>query len=239
LSSAERRPEDDQDRTPDAGDLEARLASCNEIELRHLLTVIRKRVLFHPLEARFGAPAELILGAIERASDFSRRGVLGLIAEASFEVNVVDQLNNWQSEPVSQTAPWDFQLRRNGKAVRVQVKRQRLEMHEPKLYRRHPELYVAETQRSRRGQDGEGGSTRPYRFGEFDILAVSIQPVTKRWEDFRYAPQRWLIPRTNDATALDVLQPVALKPNDDRTDSFTECVQRWIGGETKVIRSRS
>ena len=39
--------------------------------------------------------------------------------------------------------------------------------------------YVAETKRTRGGVDlVTGQKTRPYRFGDFDILAVCLQPST-------------------------------------------------------------
>lgn len=61
-------------------------------EQRELLAWLRDRYPIHELEQNFGAPAEVILEAISRASDLSRRGVLGLIAEASFKVHVIDEL---------------------------------------------------------------------------------------------------------------------------------------------------
>lgn len=42
------------------------------------------------------------------------------------------------------------------------------------------EVFMTETQKTRTGTDGEENQTRPYRYGEFDILAVSMQPSTGR-----------------------------------------------------------
>ena len=39
------------------------------------------------------------------------------------------------------------------------------------------ELYVVETQKTRAGTDNDGADTRPYRFGDFDILAVNMEPA--------------------------------------------------------------
>lgn len=42
-------------------------------------------------------------------------------------------------------------------------------------------MYVVETPRTRGGKDlTSGEDTRPYRYGEFDILAVSMHPSTNR-----------------------------------------------------------
>lgn len=35
------------------------------------------------------------------------------------------------------------------------------------------EVFMTETQKTRTGNDGEGEKTRPYRYGEFDVLAGS------------------------------------------------------------------
>lgn len=76
--------------------------------------------------------------------------------------------------------------------------------------------YVAETKRTRGGVDsGTGQKTRPYRFGEVDILAVCLQPSTGNWKSFMYTVGDWLLPRPDDPTLFQVLQPVATAPNAD------------------------
>jgi hypothetical protein len=43
------------------------------------------------------------------------------------------------------------------------------------------DMYIVETQRTRRGSDKKTrDSTRPYRFGEFDLLAVAMYPSTSK-----------------------------------------------------------
>lgn len=216
------------------------LARCSPEEQREALAWLRARHPIHALEATFGTTADVILEAISRASDFSRRGVLGLIAEASFKVKVIDQLAGWQNHPPSTDEPFDFRIRSGAQVVRIQVKRQRLKAGNPMRYRGASDLYVAETQRSRKGVDAKTGEdTRPYRFGEFDILAVSMQPVTGDWGSFRFVPQAWLIPRPQNPNYLQVLQPVSLEPNDDWSDNLVTAIERQIRGESRRIRSSS
>lgn len=212
------------------------LARCSPDEQREVLAWLRSRHPVHTLEAKFGTTAEVILEAISRASDLSRRGVLGLIAEASFKVNVIDQLAGWQNDPPTSDEPFDFRIRSGDRTIRIQVKRQRLVEGKPMRYRRASDLYVAETQRSRKGVDTKTGEdTRPYRFGEFDILAVSMQPVTGDWASFRFTPQAWLIPRPGNSNYLQVLQPVSLEPNDDWAGDLVTSIERHIRGESRRI----
>ena len=93
--------------------------------------------------------------------------------------------------------------RRDRFAVRIQVKLQRKEKQAPKIVslalRKRlvdpPDLlYVVEVQRTRTGKRALKNAigetldevlveeTRPYRHGEFDILAVNMHPSTKDWK---------------------------------------------------------
>jgi hypothetical protein len=69
--------------------------------------------------------------------------------------------------------------------------------------------------------------TRPYRFGDFDILAVKMHPSSGNWADGRYTLGRWLLPRQKDATLVEIFQPVAARPNDVWTDDLETCL-RWL-----------
>lgn len=134
--------------------------------------------------------------------------------------------------------PYDFVLEKSGQRATIQVKLQRTEQGQPKRYqpRRYTrELYVVEVQKTRSGKKrqqatAEGSSTddestRPYRFGDFDILAVNMQPSTKKWHDFRYTISSWLIPRKADPRLIEIFQPVALQPNDVWTDRLDVCFE--------------
>ncbi|HMN97283.1 MAG TPA: hypothetical protein PKC43_12760 [Phycisphaerales bacterium] len=207
-------------------DAKSLLSGLSDDGQAEILAWFRARFPIHPLESRWGAPAEVILEAIARASDLSQRGVLGLIAEASFKVNVIDRLKGWTSIEIAGDAAFDFCISRGEEQFSIQVKRQRLERRVPKIYRRGSSLFVVETQRTRSGTDSAGESTRPYRFGDFDILAVSMQPSTDDWASFRFAPQRWLLPRASSPKLLRVMQPVSLAPNEDWSSTLLECLDR-------------
>src|SRR5580700_3743508 len=71
------------------------------------------------------------------------------------------------------------------------------------------------------------GSRRPYGFGEFDLLAVAIQPSTNRWDTFMYTVADWLLPGRTDPLEMLKFQPVAATPNADWTDSFATVV-KWF-----------
>lgn len=131
---------------------------------------------------------------------------------------------------------------RPGVDVRVQVKMQRSELGAPllagRLLRgRHgwpATHYVVEMQRTRTGQRS-GEKTRPYRFGEFDILAVSLGPATGRWANFMYTVERWLLPASSNPSFVLTYQPVPPEENDAWTADFETCVGWWRSGEERRI----
>jgi len=102
-----------------------------------------------------------------------------------------------------------------------------------------PDMYVVETQKTRAGsRRTTGGSTRPYHFGEFDLLAVSMQPSTNMWDRFMYTVADWLLPSRTDPSEILKFQPVATAPNDDWTDDFRTAVAWLRSGVKKTIRSQ-
>ncbi len=96
--------------------------------------------------------------------------------------------------------------------------------------------FVVETQKTRTGKNADGEATRPYRFGEFDILGVSMHPSTGNWNRFMYTPAGWLLPRKKEDGLINVFQPVSNEPNDDWTDDFLTAVSWFRGGMKKTIR---
>lgn len=97
-------------------------------------------------------------------------------------------------------------------------------------------MYIVEPQKTRggtkRGANGkENTKTRPYRYGDFDVLAVSLQPSKKDWTAFRYTVGSWLLPGKGP-NEIGYHQPVSMIPNDDWTDDFSE-VARWFRSNTK------
>jgi hypothetical protein len=192
-----------------------------------------------------GAPAELILEAIHRAGPLTLRGIRGVLAESAFELNVVKNLRGWTSLPTPNDPPYDFLLDDGRGPIKVQVKLQRQKADRPMRanegYRwLAADLFAVETQRTRGGKDPRTGEdTRPYRFGEFDILAVATEPSTRKWDTFLYTLGRWLIPRPTNDQLLLKFQPVPAVANSDWTDRFETCadwfhsrLEKTIGGWT-------
>jgi hypothetical protein len=219
------------------------LKACNPAQRQEVFRHLRQEFPIHPLEAELHAKAEIILEAIRRAGGLTLRMIRGVIAEAAFEVEVVERLKGWEKVPRSGDLAYDFLLRDRKGELRVQVKLQRSKAGRPmwakEAFRSFPEgMYVAETQKTRRGTARKtGGATRPYRFGEFDLLAVAMYPSTSRWDTFLYTVAGWLLPGRTDPAEILKFQPVAAAPNDDWTDDLHTAV-RWLRcGVKKTIRA--
>ena len=211
------------------------LEACNEDERREILQHIRQTVPIHAIEAKLNTTAEVILEAIDRASDLTLRGIRGIIAEASFLVTVINKLEGWRNIPLEGDYSYDFLIDDSIGQVKIQVKMQRKEKGIPKLSR-SGRKYVVETQRTRGGKDVlTGEATRPYRFGEFDILAVSMHPSTNDWDSFMFTAANWLIPRPAAPTQLEVYQPVSMSPDEDWTDDLLTSIEWFRSGRTKTI----
>lgn len=183
----------------------------------------------HSLEAEWGVSAGIILDAIARSSDLTRRGIRGVIAEAVFESSIVPTVTGWTPGPVADEA-FDFQFESGDRRARIQVKLQRLERRVPKMAGRPypPGMFVVEVQRTRTGRNRETGeNTRPYAFTEFDILAVCMHPSSGRWTDFLFTLTSWLVPRENNPNLIAIMQPVPPKPNRHWTRDLNECLE-WF-----------
>lgn len=218
---------------PELEEIKRLLDLCTDEQCREILLHLRRRIPIHPIEATLNTQAEVILEAINRASDLTLRGVRGIIAEAAFAVGVADRLEEWRDVTPQGDLPFDFLLEDAQGQIRIQVKMQRRVSGRPmraneasKLLSR--EMFVVETQRTRGGVDrSTGEDTRPYRFGEFDILAVSMHPSTNDWNSFMYTVSGWLLPRQENPGLLMKFQPVAPVPNEYWTDDFLTCVS-WL-----------
>lgn len=117
--------------------------------------------------------------------------------------------------------------------VTVQVKLQRSERGSPVVktgarYGFNNDVFVVETQKTRTGLSGDE-KTRPYRYGEFDIIAVATQPSTGRWDGFMYSLGRWML-EGKGPNEMATLQPVSMEPSAFWTDSFEEVVA-WFRDE--------
>ena len=186
-------------------------------QLQELLWMLRqrRRIPIHRLETEWGTTAEAILEAIYEAPDLIQRGVRGVLAEAIFRTVVVPQrLPAWASQPVENDEAYDLLLTHpRWGSVRVQVKSQRKEKQIPKIYKGQfgpPPVYVVETQRTRNGTLPDGTPSRPYRFHEFDVLAVCLHASSGSWEDFIFCASGDLLARPLNREWLDVIQPIYL-----------------------------
>lgn len=225
----------------DIGQIKHLLSLCSSAQRQEVFRHLRKEFPIHPLEGKLNTDAEIILEAIQRSGGLTLRMMRGVIAEAAFEIDVVERLEGWSNITPPGDLPYDFLLDDGIGAVRVQVKLQRSVEHRPmkanEAYRFLPAgMYVVETQRTRKGSNKVGGSTRPYRFDEFDLLAVSMQPSTSTWDTFMYTVADWLIPGRTDLSEILKFQPVATTPNDDWADNFHTGVQWLRSGRKKKIR---
>jgi hypothetical protein len=241
--------------------IETIIAACS-VEERKTIRRYIQSIAPHPLEKEWGVDAETVLNAIGRSSDLTKRGVRGIIAEAVFETDVMPTIESsgWRSRPFDASdkdLPYDVHLENDSRTVRIQIKLQRLEKGRPKLY--YPKhytrdvLYVVEVQKTRSGkkttlQKLQGTDTqlqaeksvtiqtRPYRFGDFDILAVNMHPSSGDWKDFRYTLASWLLPRQKDHSLIEIFQPVSKIPNKAWTEDLATCLT-WLeeNAEQRVL----
>ena len=137
--------------------------------------------------------------------------------------------------------PYDFRLTDDHGAIRVQVKMQRQKSHRPMMASEGsrflpPDMYVVETQKTRRGSHPTTGEdTRPYKFDEFDILAVALHPSTGDWSRYLYMVNSWLVPRSDDTNLMFKYQPVPKQANENWTDSFLTCVSWFRSGQSRRL----
>ena len=215
------------------------LVACSSEQREIIFKELRKEFHIHPLEAKLVTQAEIILEAINKDDKgLTFRMMRGVIAEAAFQIEVISKLENWIDVTPEGDLPFDYLLQDNKGKVSVQVKLQRSKDFKPMLAneafkRFSPKLFVAETQKTRGGIDATTKEdTRPYKFGEFDILAVAMQPSTNNWASFMYTVSNWLLPNEDDKSRILKFQPVSSVVNEDWTDSFSTCVE-WLRSEKK------
>ncbi len=217
---------------------------CSD-EHRSALKQYLRKIAPHPLEREWGIDADTILSAISRSSDLTKRGVRGIIAEAIFVNEVVQTVESsgWLPVDLVGDHPYDAVLKKGTLTARIQVKLQRLEKGAPKLYYpKHYEkgtLFVVEVQKTRTGEkttETVTVNTRPYGFGDFDILAVNMHPSSGNWRNFRYTVASWLLPRPANKSLIEIFQPIAANPNEAWTDDLGTCLSWYESArQTRVL----
>ena len=223
------------------------IEQATEDERRIILSYLRERVPLHTLEAEWNTTAEEILTAIARSSDLTLRGVRGILAEAIFEQRILPDIERegWMALKIVGDQSFDFLIERGPAQVKIQVKLQRKENGVPKEYAlrsraalKCPQgtMYVVEVQKTRGGEK-DGEKTRPYRFGDFDILAVNLHPSKGDWKSFVFTVGNWLLPRSGDAKLIEIFQPVPSVRDGFWTDNLQECIGWVLSGEQKRLYS--
>lgn len=207
------------------------LAGCSPDQREAAVRLLRHEYRIHRIEREWNTSADVILEALARSGELTRRMFKGILAEAACKVDIIDKLTGWNDATPEGSHAFDFVVERAGERVTIQTKLQRKEGGQVKFYKKS-RYFVVETQKTRKGDDSGGGSTRPYRFGEFDILAVSLEPSTGDWARFRFTVGDWLIPRRDNADFIAVLQPVAPAPNDEWTDDLPTAIE-WLRRKTQ------
>lgn len=206
------------------------LTKCSPEDRAALFRELRAVHQIHEFESVIGAPAEMILEAVHRAPELTRRMLRGVIADAAFRQFVVPAVAaaGWRDITPPGNFAYDYALDDGAGAVTVQVKLQRSEVgvpvvHKGTRYGLGEKVFVTETQKTRTGtkrpKNGvsddvvEEVKTRPYRYGEFDVLAVSMQPSTGKWDQFMYTLGRWLLSGKRDGE-MATFQPVEMQPGE-------------------------
>lgn len=218
------------------------LRNCSAEEKRVVLKHLRKELSIHEIEDKLNIQAEIILEAINQdASGLTFRMLRGVIAEAAFKINVLDNLDEWKDITPKGDLQYDFLVSKQRVEVRIQVKLQRsknqIAMKANEAYKFLPhDKFVVETQKTRAGINAKTGeSTRLYDFDEFDLLAVSLQPATDDWSRFMYIPTRWLLSDRKKPDRLLKFQPVSGSRDQFWTDNLEEAIARLESSERKKI----
>ena len=208
----------------------------NEDHQKELLSILRVKFPIHHLESEWNISAEFILEAISQSQDITRRGVRGIIAELCFNTYILGPMaaNGWTHLKQVGDLPYDALIEHpNIGKIKIQTKNQRLEKGVPKfangpMIKRNinvKDWFVCETQKTRTGKDAEGLDTRPYKFGEFDILSVCLHPSSDDWKKFIFSPAHTLIPKNDSPKLIATFQPVSPTKQANWTDDLEEAIQ--------------
>jgi len=225
----------------DVNEIKVLLEQCDDEKLKQIFDYLRTKIHIHPIEEKLNCKAEIILEAIDRASDLTLRGIRGIIAESAFKYEVIEKTPGLNDVTPGGNDAFDFEIEDAKGRIKIQVKMQRQKSQRPMTanegYRfLSPDMFVVETQKTRSGKDTRtGADTRPYRFGEFEILAVSMHPSTNDWSSFKYTVARWLLPRPENANLMLKFQPIARETNSDWTDNLITCMEWFRSDVNKTI----
>ena len=97
-------------------------------------------------------------------------------------------------------------------------------------------IHVVEVQKTRGGEK-KGEKTRPYRYSDFDILAVNLHPSTGDWKRFLFTVGDWLLPSKKQEESIETFQPVPDCPDEYWTDDLNRCIEWSLAGTKKRLYS--
>ncbi|GAB4358048.1 MAG: hypothetical protein Kow00114_10000 [Kiloniellaceae bacterium] len=88
------------------------LTQCSAEEQEILFRELRQRHIIHEFERTIGAPAEMILEAVHRAPELTRRMLRGVIADAAFRTFVVPVIEShgWRDVTPEGNFAYDYML---------------------------------------------------------------------------------------------------------------------------------
>lgn len=213
------------------------LKRCNKTQLEILTKHLNIEKFTHPLESLINVKAEILLDSLLRSSYITLNGIRGIIAESIFNDLIIKNSKRWKDVPAGGQDPYDFILEDDIGQVRIQVKLQRKLDSIPWI--RKDGCAVVETYRTRSGKNKEGENSRPYRYGEFDLLAVCMEPSYGKWESFLYTPQKCLEPHKDDIRFLNNLQSVPLQPKNNWFDNLDEAIDLFRKNPSEIIISEN
>src|SRR5690606_16123368 len=136
VRAASRRTPEEARIMTDASNVPALLESilkCSPEERTLLFRQLRKTQVIHEFEEVIGAPAEMILEAVHRAPELTRRMLRGVIADASFRTFIIPTLQKrgWEDITPPGNFAYDYMLKDDQGPLKVQVKLQRSERGAP------------------------------------------------------------------------------------------------------------
>ena len=94
----------------DSEQIKRLLSLCSPAQRQEIFRYLREEFPIHPLEVELNTEAEIILEAIQRSGGLTLRMIRGVIAEAAFEIEVVEHLEGWHNVTPQGDLPTIFSL---------------------------------------------------------------------------------------------------------------------------------
>jgi hypothetical protein len=82
--------------TDPASQIREILGACNPEQRNEIVRLLRIEYRLHRIEQEWNTSAEVVLEALARSSELTQRMFKGILAEAAFKVEIIDQLAGWE-----------------------------------------------------------------------------------------------------------------------------------------------